>query len=335
MNLEKIGIILNEFGIHSVEDFSKVKKGFISHNYKVQTDKGVFFLKQVAKEKVWQIDSIESIEGFFAKNGIPVIEPIKTKDGQLHFIYNEECYVLYPFCTGIEYKRAHMPHEALRNMGKSLADIHLLTKDGIKGEYKEFKYYTFEEREKRLQELDDCLSKAKAIAEKSEFDILAIETLEWKRELMASLSVTFESFDLKDRHLCHGDYHTDNIFFNEDKKVSHIFDLDMSGPAPRMYEVVRSMMLSCFDHMYTDERFEQAGVYIKAYKEKYPFENQQLRDAIEVYYIKEFWSNWLEKFHYIYDSTRTDILYEPCVRTLKYLHENREELFQKIVKLIA
>ena len=100
MNQELLEKIFSHYDVPSPTVFLKIEKGFISHNHKVETAKGVFFLKQHAPEKVWQIDSIEEIEMFFANNEIPVISPYLAKDGARHIVVDEGYYVLYPFVEG-------------------------------------------------------------------------------------------------------------------------------------------------------------------------------------------------------------------------------------------
>ena len=184
MNQELLEKIFSHYDVPSPTVFLKIEKGFISHNHKVETAKGVFFLKQHAPEKVWQIDSIEEIEMFFANNEIPVISPYLAKDGARHIVVDEGYYVLYPFVEGRHRERGNVPEVSLKSMGELLARMHLLTKDGIKGEYKEFAYYKVRDKDKVFAELKEYVSIINKKAEKSDFDIRALEVIELRKKMI-------------------------------------------------------------------------------------------------------------------------------------------------------
>jgi Ser/Thr protein kinase RdoA (MazF antagonist) len=330
MTQELLEKIFNHFNVAAPISYTRVEKGFMSHNYSVVTTDGVFFLKQRALDTLPQIDSIERAEQFFAEHGIPIVSPFLTKEGFRHVVFDDKCYVLSNFIDGIHLERGNLSVTALGDMAELLAKIHLLTKDGIVGEYTEFGYFKPRNKEKILSELFDFISLVEAKKDLSEFDILALSTMKIRVQLIEQNSVTFDSPAMLDRHLCHGDYHADNMFFTHEEKVSHLFDFDMTGPAPRMYEVVRTFMLSCFDHVYSEDRLEQSRLFIFAYNKKYPFTEQEFADAFEAYYVKQFWSDWIEKAHYVQGITRTDVLYKPMVDTILYLKDNRQDLLSKL-----
>ena len=332
MTKEQIQEIFNHYELGEVLSFSKIEKGFISHNYRVETSRGILFLKQHDPNKAWQIDSIEKAESFLATNDIPVIEPLITKEGTRHIFLNELCYAIYPFVSGISYVRGDMPERALSSMGEMLARIHLLTKDGVKDTYSEYSYYKFGIKEKVLEQINQCLNVISKIEEKTSFDIFAKETLEFKKNFIEQCDLTFDSFDVHDRHICYGDYQTDNVFFDEEGKVLHLFDVDMAGPGPRLFDLIRSSMLSCFDNIYTPQRFVQAKTFIHSYYRTYPFGEKQFRDAVEVYYLKQIWSVWMETTHYLKNTNRVDVLYKPNMDTIKYLENHRQELCDELLK---
>ena len=332
MDINRLSKILDFYEIPPVVSFSKVERGYISHNYRVETRAGIYFLKQHSKKVFWQIDSIEKAESFFINGGIPVIKPLQTKTGELHIVVDEKCYVLYPFVEGISYERGNIPIQALESMGKMLADIHLLTKEGITDTYKEFPYYKLSAKEKIIDEIEQCLAVIQKIQDKTAFDILVLDSLTYKKEFIEKFDSTSYSFITEDRHLCHGDYHVENIFFDQTNNISYVFDLDMSGPAPRLYELFRSCMLSCFNHIYIEDRFKQARILIDSYYKKYPFTQKEFRDVLEAYYLNQIWSAWIEKSHYLEGSTRVDHIYKPCMDTIYYLRDHRDEFFNELTK---
>lgn len=324
MNPELSEKIINVFNLVEPVVFTKVEKGFSSHNYKVETGNGLFFLKKHRTSGADRIGTIEKVEEFFTNHNVPVIGPIKSKNGNLHEIIDQYCYVLYPFVSGKHYETGNVPIDIVKVMGRELAKIHLLTKDGIVGEYEEDTHFKLQEKEHIIFEIEELL---KIIKPENDFDVLSIDGLKLKKKLVTECTTTFESLNMKDRHLCLGDYYTDNIFFTEDGKILNIFDLDMAGPTPRMYELVRACMLTCFWYGYSLENIDKAKAFINSYFEVYAFTSTEFRSAIELYYTKSFYSIWREYLHYIKKDFRNDITYKTYIEEMHYLTENREKLF--------
>lgn len=328
MNKELIEKILTHFGINTLISFEKIQKGFSSDNYKIETEEGTYFLKKHQESGGQRLASIEQAEQFFSTNNIPIIVPIKNKDGASHTIIGDKYYVLYPFVSGVQYESGNISPAVAATLGEMLAAAHLLTKNGISGEYDECaKLFKLQSKEETLLKINKLLS---SIVVKSSLDQKMVEGLALKKNLVENCAVTFESFDLHDRHLCFGDYYPDNIFFDQDGTILHIFDLDMAGPTPRMFEVVRSCMLSCFWHADFEKKIESAKAFIAAYYKKYPFALNQLRDAIELDYVKSFYSTWREETHFYKGDFRTDPLYESHINSIQYLTEHRDKLFEMI-----
>ncbi len=303
--------------------FTKVEKGFSSYNYKVETGNGVFFLKKHRISGADRIETIEKVEDFFIQNKIPVIGPIRSKNGNLHEVINHSCYVLYPFISGKQYETGNIPIDIIKVMGRELAKAHLLTKNGIIGKYDEDTHFKLQEKEHIIFEIEELL---KIIKPENDFDVLSIDGLNLKKKLVSECTTTFESLNMNDRHLCFGDYYPDNVFFTEDGKILNIFDLDMAGPTPRMYELVRSCSLTCFWHGYNLENIEKAKIFIKSYFDIYSFTSTEFRSAIELYYTKSFYSIWREYLHYVKEDFRNDITYKTNLEEIYYLTENREKL---------
>lgn len=331
MTKELLHKILLEYGISNVISCSKIEKGLSSENYKIETDSRTFFLKKHRPYGAKRLLSIEQAEAFFHSNGIPIVVPIKTTNGNGYVISNEDYYVLYPFVSGVQYESGNITKEVAENLGDMLATAHLLTKNGIQGAYTEDKYFQLPNNTQIISEIDDLLA---TISPSTAYDTIAIQGLTLKRKLIVENSVTMQALDLTDRHLCFGDFYPDNIFFDDNGKIQHIFDLDMAGPAPRLFELVRSVMLSCFWYSFDEEKLRSAQHFILAYYKKYPFDKNKFQDAVELYYLKSFYSVWRERAHYIVQDFRTDSIYPSSLNTLEYLKDHRDEFTQKLVDFI-
>jgi Ser/Thr protein kinase RdoA (MazF antagonist) len=332
MNMEKklIQKILENYDVGSLKDFKVIPIGVSSKNYEIKTSTGLYFLKKHRKNANPRINSIEKVEKFFNKKGIPIICPLPTKENKFHHIHKEDCYVLYPFISGIYFTRKNIPDQAIIKMAEMLAQIHLLGKDPLVDSFADIsRYFLPGKSENLIKDIDYFLEKILKIKEKSDYDNEAYEALLFKRKLVSKFSNETDDFSFGELNIGHGDYHPSNIFFDLENNISAIFDLDMSGPQPRIYELVRAMMLTCFDNSFENENFRKAKIFVKKYYELYPFSKEDLRKGISCFYFREF-SVWREKAHYDEDNRRTDEIYSLSIKTLKYLTENKNFLVDSI-----
>lgn len=323
MTDELLKKILAEYAIPIFVSFEKIDKGFASENYKIITTDGIFFLKKHRGSGAKRIDSIEQAEQCFANGGIPVVLPIKNKNAKLYSVINGSIYVLYPFVSGKQYISGNIPLEMASKMGSVLAQAHLVTVDGFTGTYNEDPNFSLRPKDDALSRMDKIIS---SIPKKTGFDEIAIRELKLKKALLQNAGATIESIDRASRNICLGDYYPDNVFFDQDGNIAHIFDLDMAGPGPRIVELVRSALLTCCWYVYTPENIQKTKAFIYEYYKMYPFTEQELRDAIEFYFLKATRSIWREKLRYSENDFRSDADYKLALGEIEYLDKNRQSL---------
>ena len=79
---------------------------------------------------------------------------------------------------------------------------------------------------------------------------MALEDIKIRKFLVESNSINFEDLELKNDHLIQGDYHTGNLFFDNYNHVSSVFDFEKARYAPRVFELVRSLIHIFFHNDY-------------------------------------------------------------------------------------
>lgn len=332
MHSELVEEILKEYDVGTLVDFTRIPIGVSSENYKIQTSEGVFFLKKHRESALERIESLERLEQFFASTDIPIIVPLPTIHNILHCIHDGACYVIYPFMSGITFGQGKVSNEVIKNMAEMLAKMHLLTKDGIDEQYADVSIYFIPRKTSILVgEIDTLLIHISQLESKTSYDKLAEQGLELKRELLLQHGSEIDTFSFDTFNLGHGDYHPGNIFFSDDLTISAIFDLDMAGALPRIYELVRSLMLTCLNHNYSEEKLVQAKLFVKTYYELYPFSKEDMVKAMEAFYFKTL-ATWREKAHYWERDRRTDGEYEDTIRSIHYLTDYRNELVDTLYK---
>jgi Ser/Thr protein kinase RdoA (MazF antagonist) len=330
MPVELIQTILKNYRFGNFLDFQPIALGVSDENYKVETTQGVYFLKKHRPSATARIESIERLEKLFSAAGLPVILPLAAVDHSLHHIYDGYSYVLYPFVTGKVLAEREAPVAALENMAEHLAGMHLLSKDGITGTYSDVsRFFLPSKSADLLKQTDKLLAQISEMGAPTDYDRLAAQGLLLKKDLINRHAAEIDAFSFGRLHLCHGDYHPQNLFFSQANKISAIFDFDMAGPQPREYELARAIMITCFDNIYSDDGFQRSAVFIKKYHDIYPFTKEDFQHGLEAFYLKTL-GVWRERAHYWDGNTRTDYYYALSLDSTRYLAKHRHELADKL-----
>jgi homoserine kinase type II len=173
---------------------------------------------------------------------------------------------------------------------------------------------------------NQLISIIKAIPQPTGFDRMALETLQLKCQLIATVDTQYDDYGLKPDHLIHGDYHELNLFFDKHDQVTHTFDLEKTGIAPRLLEVIRSVHIMCLNPGFGPAEVTQARHFLSGYHAAYPIVAGEFRRALQVYHIRLMHSMWVEEFHYLEHNHRTDVFLAKEHGVLTYLSEHFEEL---------
>jgi Ser/Thr protein kinase RdoA (MazF antagonist) len=322
--------IIKQYGVGKVISARFITIGVSDENYRVRTTRGVYFLKKHRPSTSARIESIARLEKFFKDRSLPVICPLTTLGGGWHYTYGPHAYVLYPFVTGRLYKERKIPASAVKNMAQTLARLHLLTKNGYSGAYSDVsRYFMPADPSSLLQDTQQLLSNIASLKKKTKYDYLAEQGLSLKKDLLKQYANQMNNFSFGRRQLGHGDYHPGNIFFDSRQRVSAVFDFDMAGPQPRLFDLMRAIMCTCFDNIYSRENFKKAKIFITQYYQLYPFTKGGFKLALEAFYFKEF-DIWREKVHYRERDIRNDKSYFLHLSGLRYLSTQRNKLLDEL-----
>ncbi len=336
MNLEFLfSQIQQHYSLGAVLSYEKIQEGVCTENYRIETSTGVYLLKQHRGNTIPKLDTIEKTQFFLRDNMVPAVTPVMVNNNEYHIIVDEKYYSIYPFVTGFDGQDAGPLWNKTIHMGQLLAHMHLLSKDGLPFNACDQGYFMPQAPAKLLLEMERLEEIISADKDEDGFKKEALESFALKRQLLKENPDAYliKSEAMSERHITHGDFHTGNMFFDEEGKVSALFDFEHAGAAPRMYELVRSFMM-IFNHFYEEKNWDRVIVFLKAYHEIYPFSAEHLAQAIEGFYIKNFSTLWIEKFHYVDHNFRADSLLLKHHNTIIYLRDNREVFTKKLCKMV-
>lgn len=257
--------------------------------------------------------------------------PYVSEEQTTIFAYSERFYALFPFVDGKTVERSERSAKAHAATGSMLARIHLAGReDHADIDVPEQKAWN---REVFFKEAAVIEEKISTLTTLSEYDQLALRSLELKQGLARVNPIEPEMLGIQNDHLLHGDYHESNIFYNEHDEVNHVFDLENACLGPRAFEVARSIDFMCFAPEYKEEGFEIAQHFLRAYDAIYPLPKEELVQGIMKYYLTRAHSLWHVTEHYLLQNFRVDVFFKDETQMLEYYSQNLETHLDRLTSL--
>lgn len=321
--------VAKRYGFKSLRFVRDVKGGFLSHNFVLAAAGKKYFLKQYRFDEETAIRRIHAVKHFLAKAGIPVILPFETHGHSHFFRHGGRYYSLFPFVRGRHFLARTVTKKGLRSAASVLADIHLAGRNarpaGVLKPEKSWRKAAF------LAQWNIIRRRILRRRKKDAFDRMALRVLGMKRDFVLANGTSYRSLGLRSDHLTHGDYHLQNIFFDDRDRVAWVFDLEKTEIAPRVLEVIRSMDLNCFDGHFKQGNFANARTYLRAYHARYPLRKKELENGLRAYVTKDAHGLWVEKEHYLRGNTRVDVFLRTDFRNWSHFSKHSGSFIAKIV----
>lgn len=314
------------YGIGNIISIERVNAGFLSDNYKVISDKGVFFLKGYRKG-IDRNRDIHKVKKFFADHGIPVILPIETNNRDTLFTVSEKVHALFPFVDGIHHNRQFISDEINIEIATVLAKMHRISMDNHVSIPAVIKFWDDEDSLKKIDELVGIIS---SISDKNAFDVASQNMLELKRKLIFRDKKTVAECDNEPHILIHGDFHEQNLFFDERGMIKYVFDFGEVKMAPRAQELWRSAEFMFINGVFSDENVRKVILYLRTYNALNPISKDAFVAGFNIYYQMLIHSTWVESEHYLVGNHKVDHFLEKG--TINYMAEYREEFLNRVLK---
>lgn len=317
--MDKVLLKINELYGLNVSFFERVSAGFLSENHILSDDKRKFFLKKYRFDNFKRVAEVHASKQYFADGGIPVILPLSVLDGRTFFTYNSSYYALFPFVNGKHLERWTLTDTAIVSLGEMLGRIHLLGRQSgliIDDRFK------IENKENTFKKIEAILARINAKDSFSDFDKIALENVQMKKELLLANTLNVKGLNLDSDHLIHGDYLDQNVFFDKDHTVQYVFDFEKTNYSPRTYELFRSMVYSFLSAGATKMDLEIAKKYLDAYSRVYPISKDEIRRGLQLFFLKVIHGFWVESEHYLKDNARVDSFLLDDHKRIKFLSKN-------------
>lgn len=316
---------LYQLNVHFVE---KVTRGNLSENNIISDGQKKYFLKKYNFNTIERVQEVHNAKKFFSDSGIPVILPLVSKYNETFFFCHNSYYTLFPFVYGRHIEKGALSDTAIASLGKMLARIHLAGKKSTLPMQEYLKGWNKEKLLAKAQALIEIIENKNP---KDDFDASMLEDIQMRKGLMEANTIVLEDLNLGDNHLIHGDYSNTNVFFNAQDEVSEVFDFEKTIHAPRVFELIRSLMMMFFEGGVDVKNIEKAKLYLRSYGAVYPIGDDMLRTGLKLYYLRMIHSLWIPSEHYIKNNHRVDEFLTSNYRSIKYLSQHFEEFEQALL----
>jgi Ser/Thr protein kinase RdoA (MazF antagonist) len=115
-------------------DFNVIKEGALNEKYKVNTDTGSFFVKEIKENNNGMpLAYICNVEHYMKSKGIPAVSVIKTSNGSPWLDFGDSKYLVYPYLEGD--KSHKYSSEQYESMGIMLGRMHKVGQGDVPPEF--------------------------------------------------------------------------------------------------------------------------------------------------------------------------------------------------------
>ncbi len=267
VNKSQLKEILEKEYDFSIDEIAFNPKGYASWSYIIQTNKGKFFLKLYKPENFDQ-KVFDFTADLYSKCHIEnIVHPIKTKNNEIYFSFDNFKLVLFNFIDGQTSKEQPLNNNQLEELGELFANIH--KSHEIIGPYEVREKFEFPFKEgilkiyeniDSLNNLNEIKQQARQVYIKYKENFLnELSQLERLAEKLKSENIEFVN--------CHGEPSPDNIIVSTEGKT-YLIDWDFPIFAPKEKDLA-----------FFDDRYDPI---LAGYRKQFP--NAEINKEVRKYY---------------------------------------------------
>ncbi|WP_144702392.1 phosphotransferase [Fictibacillus phosphorivorans] len=270
-----------------VDKCTPIYRGWLNQKWKIETNQGVFLIKQYNKERMKRYDLQTIQTALHAQNrlftqGIACPEILSYKGDLLQKSTEGERFTVMRFMEGSLVSPGNLSSNQMRSLGEEVGKLHTLLNDGTLSAKSEtiFKIPSIEERVEYWQgEIHKC-------------DEQGLDSIRSIMDLQknASLTLDIEQFNNLTPGWCHRDLWVDNLLFSEDH-FSAILDFDRMNYDYLELDIGRLIISTCLQNNILNRKAVQA--FLKGYNNTNELSVERLVISLRlVWYMESTW--WID-----------------------------------------
>jgi Ser/Thr protein kinase RdoA (MazF antagonist) len=317
--------ICEVYGLGEVAGYEALAAGYLNNNYRVETDRGCFFLKHHIKARRASLDEQHRLLGSLQEAGVPVAAPLADPYGRTHVTVSHRPVSVYAWIEGSHRSGPALTSEDCEAVGGLLGRVHRALAAMGDAAQQPFLLPPIQQ-ERTLAKVREIRRRIDARQPRDAFDGLAEEWLDFMVDQLGQVERRAgDDPCLTVWQLTHGDFNPKNVLFGADGTMT-IIDWDRVRVQPRWFELLRTLALWLIDTETGSISLEAARRMLRGYARQVPLEPELVPGLIEYYWQQMLNHLWILDWHYLQANPTADDLAASSLRWLRWLTAHRHEL---------
>ncbi|GAB4149364.1 MAG: hypothetical protein OHK0017_13310 [Patescibacteria group bacterium] len=321
-------LIIDNYALGNIIDLEIIQEGAVGNNNILRTANAQYFVKVIPgtiqhEERVKQIFNVYN----FVYNLMSEVEMPLTNIHGGDYVFTELGFiVVFPYVTGIKYSQLSpdLKQKAVQSSAKTLAKFHSSTAQSVtpivEPSNTDKKINTF------IQDVAELRQNLQTKQKLSEIDEVILDLLNTKEICFKKFLTMFPDLVYPTSQLVHGDFHAENLLFNEVGEVIRIFDWDNTAMSSHAWELIYAMLKICFDDNFENYDPDLVRIFIQSYHNINPINKQKLTEGWKIWYIRDVINIWASKRRAKFEDYRVDKFILNGKQKLEYVNKHLFDL---------
>jgi homoserine kinase type II len=298
--------LLLNYDLGIFNNLARTEGGFTNENYIVNTTAGNFFLKKYLRVNDEKILREHRILEYLKQQSFCVPKLILNKNCQTLTEYKGEFYAFFELVAGSSVVATNQVSDRqMKNIAEILARYHHLaaylpTADEPLSPIADKNYL-----EELYHQVANLLQNKK---EPDDYDKMIDSVLDLKIKEFANAPKI--DYDRLPSLLVHGDFHADNILFDQNGEIVAVVDWELVKHQPRIWEVLCAAFfcakLDWTWNFHTPVDFHRAQNFLAAYHAINPFTTEEIAQLPAILKSASADLSWPLKVHYMHKNFAAD-----------------------------
>jgi homoserine kinase type II len=265
--------------------------GTINRTLLVETAAGRFVLRAYRHAERQPVEREHAVIAHVCRHGLPAVAPLPLPGGGTILAREGRFYALFPHAPGAQVRRGQLAEREFAAMGACLAALHqaLRSCPATPSARRAFAI----DRGATLAGIDELAAAIRELRSGCDFDRHVLRRLAARRTWVDQSPLeALPDLAGVAQQLIHGDYQETNLFFLNGR-VAAIIDWDQNYVAPRAWEVVRALHLTC------KFAVEPSRAFVEAYRAAAPLDLAELDLVARSYGLMRAHDLWLYRAIYL------------------------------------
>jgi homoserine kinase type II len=275
----------------------KPATGTIHQTLLIETASGNYVLRtyRYPCEERWRVEAEHALITYACSQQLPAIAPLPLSNGETILEHEGHIHAVFPFAPGYQTRRGLMKAGEIAAMGTFLAQMHRALQ-AYPQDRTALRFFSID-HEATLTKIAEIEAAMLARPQRDDSYTHLTRLRQRKAWLETTQPPDEAAFAQLEQQVIHGDYQETNLFFVEDA-VSAVIDWDQAYPAPRAWEVVRTL------HYVFQLDPAPCHLFLEAYRRELPLSVQELDIAATIYSWIRTHDMWLYEEYYLRDNAR-------------------------------